>query len=133
MEKDKNLLGNKRIEDAIADMYKNLTDEKLAKVLYTIRDRAKEHGHLVVAVKPGNANGLELRTVVTSDGAKWFAAFTSIDQELKRKDEIVSGFTAEIAALFNMAMKEKNISGVIINPWDQALKLTKAHIALIES
>lgn len=129
MEKDKNLLGNKRIEDAIAKMYQNLTDETLTKVLYVIRDRIKEMGHLIVAVKPGN-NGLELRTVTTPDGLKWFAAFTSFDEEMKKKEDMVSGFTAEISSLFDTALNAKDICGIIINPWDKALKLSKELIEL---
>lgn len=132
MEKDKNLLGNKRIEDAISAMYRNLNDEKLAKVLYVIRDRVKEKGHLVVAVKPGNNQAMELRTVATPDGKKWFAAFTSIDEELKKKDEVVSGFTAEMAALFDITLNTEEVCGIIINPWDQALKLSKELVKLVK-
>lgn len=132
MEKDKNLLGNKRIEDAIAALYKNTDEERLAKVLYTIRDRINENGHLVVAVKPGEGAGLELRPVSTPDGKSWFAAFTSINEELKKKEEIVSGFTAEISKLFEITLASENVSGVIINPWDKALKLTKQHIELLK-
>lgn len=132
MGKDKNLLGNKRIEDAIAEMYKNLTEEKLAKVLYVLRDRAKEGGHLVVAIKPGDSNRFDLRTITTPDGKKWFAAFTSFDEELKKKENIVSGFTAEITGLFDTVLNSDEITGLIINPWDKALKLTKAHIEVIK-
>ena len=129
MEKDKNLLGNKRIEDAITKMYQNLTDENLSNVLYVIRDRIKENGHLIVAVKPGN-NGLEMRTVVSPDGMKWFAAFTSFDEELKKKEDMVSGFTAEISSLLDITLDAKDVSGIIINPWDKALKLSKELIEL---
>lgn len=34
MEKDKNLLGNKRIEDAITKMYQDLTNETLTKISF---------------------------------------------------------------------------------------------------
>ena len=131
MEKDKNLLGNKRIEDAIADMYKDLTDENLTKVIYIIRERIKENGHFVVAVKPGNDHGLVLRTVSTQDGNKWFAAFTSLEEEIKKKEDIVSGFTAEMSSLFEMTLNSNEICGIIINPWDKALKLTKELVSLL--
>lgn len=130
MEKDKNLLGNKLIEDAISDMYKDMTDEKLTKVIYTIKNRIKDNGHLVVAVKPGNLEGLELRTVSTPDGKKWFAAFTSFNEELKKKESMVSGFTAEIDKIFETALNSQAIEGVIINPWDRALKLNRELIKL---
>ncbi len=133
LEKDKNLLGNFKIEDAIAAMYKNLTAERLAKVIYVIRERMQEGGHLVVAVKPGSEQGLELRTVATPDGQKWFAAFTGMDEELKKKQEFVSGFTAEIEKLIAITMGSAEVCGLIINPWERPLKLTKEHLGLILS
>lgn len=133
MEKDKNLLGNKLIEDAISDMYKNMSDERLAKVLTTIRSRMMDGGHLVVAVKPSETEGLELRPVRLQDGTKWFAAFTSMDEEIKRQDTFISGFTAEISMLFNTALQVDEVSGIIINPWDKALKLDKQLIRLLGS
>lgn len=131
MERDQNLLGNKLIEDAIKEMYKSKTDEHLAKVLYKLRDRMTDGGHLVVAVKPGQGEHLELRPVRTPDGNTWFAAFTSFEEELKKKDEMVSGFTAEIAQLFDIALQTETVAGVIINPWDKALKLDKRIIELV--
>lgn len=133
MEKDKNLLGNKRIEDAILGMYKNKSEETLAKVVFVFRDRIKEDGHLVVAVRPDAEEELKLRTVSTPDGKRWFAAFTSLDEELKKKDEFVSGFTAGIDRLFDIALGTEEVSGIIINPWDKALRMSKLLIELIKS
>lgn len=130
MEKDKNLRGSKLIEDAIDVMYQDMTDENLAKVVYVLRDRIKDSGHLIVAVKPG-MNSLEPRTVKTPDGKSWFAAFTSFDEELKKKDDMVSGFTAEMTKLFGLALEADGIEGVIVNPWDKALKLNKELLELV--
>lgn len=133
MEKDKNLLGNKLIEDAISDMYKHMSDERLAKVLSVIRDRMKDGGHLVVAVKPDDANRLELRLISMQDGTKWFAAFTSMEEEIKRQTDFVSGFTADISQLFTMALQTDEVKGVMLNPWDKAIKLDKEVINLMMS
>ena len=132
MKKDKNLIGNKRIEDAISEMYQKLTDENLAKVLYILRDRIKENGHFVVAVRPGEDNNLVLRTISTPEGDKWFAAITSFNEEMKKKEDIVSGFTAEISGLLDMALNSKEVKGVIVNPWDKALKLSKELIEIVK-
>lgn len=131
MERDPNLLGNFIIEDAIAAMYKSLTAEHLVKALTTIRERMQEGGHLVVAVKPGNEQGLELRTVSTPDGQNWFAAFTCMEEEIKKKQEYVSGFTAEIEKLLTLTLNSEEVVGIIVNPWEKPLKLTKEHIRLI--
>lgn len=132
MKQDKSLIGNKLIEDGIKKMYKNLTDENLAAVLTTIRKRMNDSGHFVVAVKAGEENRFELRPVTTPDGNKWFAAFTSFDEELKKTDGVVSGFTAEISRLFDTALASDEINGIILNPWDKALKLDKTTISLIK-
>ncbi|MCQ2508580.1 MAG: SseB family protein, partial [Dorea sp.] len=131
MEKDKNLLGNELIEDAIAAMYKNLTDEKLARVFSVLRNRMLDGGHLIVSVKAGENNRLELRPVVTGDGKTWFAAYTKFDEELKARDPIHSGFTAEISKLFAITLQTEEVDGIIINPWGKALKLDKNMIRLI--
>ncbi len=132
MKTDKSLTGNKLIEDAAKKMYTSLTEENLAKVLTAVRSQMKKGAHFVVAVKAGNENALELRPVTTPDGSRWFAAFTGFEEELKKSDEIVSGFTAEISKLFDIALASDNISGVIINPWDKAVKLDKTMIKLIK-
>lgn len=133
MEKDKNLLGNKLIEDAIAAMYKNLNEEKLARALSVIRSRMVDSGHLIVSVKPGENNRLELRPVRTGDGKQWFAAYTKFDEELKANDPVHSGFTAEISALLAITMQSPEVEGIIINPWGQAFKLDKNMIRIISS
>ncbi len=126
-----NLQGNKLIEADIALFYKAQTEEHLAKVLSTIRSRRLDAGHFVIAVKPGENNQMDLRTITTPDGRKWFAAFTSFDEELKKSDPIVSGFTAEIGKLFETAMSSHQIAGIILNPWDKAIKLDKGTIELL--
>lgn len=132
METDKNLVGNKLIEDAIEVMYKNMNDLNFAKLLETIRARMKDGGHLVIAVKPSEeTNNLELRPV-TTDGKQWIAAFTSFEEEIKRKDAIVSGFTAEIGKLFDIILGSDAVNGLIINPWDKAIKLDKRVIKIVK-
>lgn len=132
MDQDKTLIGNKLIENALIKMYKNLNDKNLADVLTVIRKRMNDGGHFVVAVKYGTENSMELRPVSTPDGKRWFAAFTSFDEELKKSDPVVSGFTAEISKLFDIALGSDEITGIIINPWDKALKLDKNTIKLIK-
>jgi len=131
MKQDKTLTGNKLIEDAVKKMYRTLNDENLAAVLTVIRKRMNDGGHFVVAVKAGTENRFELRPVTTPDGNKWFAAFTSFDEELKRTEGVVSGFTAEISKLFDIALASDEINGIILNPWDKALKMDKTTIRLV--
>ena len=60
------------------------TQEMLAHVLTVIRRRMNEHGELIIAVDPSSAaSGLQVQAIQTDDGRKWWAAFTSFDEELK--------------------------------------------------
>ena len=49
---DEGLKGNEKIEDAIAALQSNATEELLAHALTVIRRRMKEGGQLIVAVEP---------------------------------------------------------------------------------
>lgn len=49
---DEGLKGNEKIEDAIAALQSNATEELLAHTLTVIRRRMKEGGQLIVAVEP---------------------------------------------------------------------------------
>ena len=50
--RDKGLSGNEKIEQAVAALQQEPTQEQLAHTLTVIRRRIKEHGQLVVAVEP---------------------------------------------------------------------------------
>lgn len=121
MAKDKNLKGNERIEDALGVMYDNLCDENLSIVLSYIRERIKEDGHFVVAVD----ESMSMRTITLADKTSWFAAFTSVEEQLKGSDKVVSGFTAKISEIIDMVNRNDNISGVILNPWNNGLKIDR--------
>ena len=81
---DKTLQGNDKIESAIAALQQEPSQEMLAHVLTVIRRRMNEHGELIIAVDPSSAaSGLQIQAIQTDDGRKWWAAFTSFDEELK--------------------------------------------------
>ena len=49
---DKGLLGNEKIEEAVAALQQETTQEMLAHTLTVIRRRMREAGQLIVAVEP---------------------------------------------------------------------------------
>lgn len=127
MAKDRNLKGNDKIESALEVMYDNLCDENLTVVLSYIRQRKNEEGHFVVAVNEAMA----MRTITLADKTMWFAAFTSVEEEIKGSDKVVSGFTASISEIFELVKRSDNISGVILNPWHNSLKIDRTIIDLL--
>ena len=88
---DEGLLGNEKIEDAIAALQQQPTQELLAHALTVVRRRMRENGQVIIAVEPNGAAGqMKLQAVKTSDGKNWWAVFTSFDEELKGGKSVMS-------------------------------------------
>lgn len=129
---DEGLLGNERIEEAIAALQKESTQEQFAHTLTVIRRRIREGGQMIVAVEPvpGNAQ-MNLRTVRTDDGHSWWYAFTSFEEELKGAETVKSTFLADIGKLFETALGVPEIEGIIVNPWNRTIMLDKNLMRII--
>ena len=129
---DKGLLGNEKIEEAVAALQQETTQEMLAHTLTVIRRRMREAGQLIVAVEPSMGdNNLNIQSVKTDDGKCWWMAFTSFDEEVKGSGSVMSTFMSDIDSLFVTALKTDGISGIIINPWNKTIRLDKRLISII--
>ena len=123
---DKGLLGNEKIEEAVAALQQETTQEMLAHTLTVIRRRMREAGQLIVAVEPSMGdNNLNIQSVKTDDGKCWWMAFTSFDEELKGSNSVMSTFMTDIKQLFTSALQADAISGIILNPWNRTIMLDK--------
>ena len=123
---DEGLLGNEKIEDAIAALQQQPTQELLAHALTVVRRRMRENGQVIIAVEPNGAAGqMKLQAVKTSDGKNWWAVFTSFDEELKGGKSVMSTFMTDIKQLFTSALQADTISGIILNPWNRTIMLDK--------
>ena len=124
--KDNELQGNERIEEAIAALQQEPTQEMLAHTLTVIRRRMQEKGQFVIAVEPPTGdNQLKLQAITTDDGKVWWMAFTSFDEELKGSNSVMSTFMTDIKQLFTSALQADAISGIILNPWNRTIMLDK--------
>ena len=120
------------MEQAILTLQQNPTQEMLAHVLTIVRRRMLAHGQLIVAVEPPVGNQqMCLQAIQTDDGKKWWAAFTSFDEELKGGGSVMSTFLTDMEKLFVSALSVDGIEGVIINPWNRTLMLDKNLIRII--
>ena len=130
--RDKGLNGNEKIEQAVAALQQEPTQEQLAHTLTVIRRRIKEHGQLVVAVEPNlGSEQMQLRAIRTADGASWWYAFTSFEEELKGGGSVQSTFLTDIDQLFHSALQINEIEGIILNPWNRTIMLDKNLINII--
>lgn len=130
--KDKGLVGNEKIEEDIAALKEQFTEERLAVVLTTIRKRAIEGGQFVVAVDTAASDlHLSLKTM-TVNGKKWFAAFTSFEEEMKGKLDVMSGFLADMNQLFDLTLSSSGVEGILINPFGNMITLNKQIIEVIK-
>lgn len=129
---DEGLKDNEQMEQAILTLQQNPTQEMLAHVLTIVRRRMRTHGQLIVAVEPPAGNSqMRLQAIQTDDGKKWWAAFTSFDEELKGGGSVMSTFLTDMEKLFVSALSVDEIEGVIINPWNRTLMLDKNLIRII--
>jgi len=128
--KDENLKGNERIEADIVELQNNPSDEMLAVTLTSIRKRMQAGGHMVVSVDVAMGESYQVRTM-TLENQRWMVAFTSFDEELKGGESVMSTFTAPISQIFQMALGAEELAGVLINPWDKAIRLNKSLIQII--
>ena len=124
--KDNELQGNEKIEEAIAALQQEPTQEMLAHTLTVIRRRMQEKGQFVIAVEPPTCNNqLKLQAIKTDDGKVWWMAFTSFEEELKGSNSVMSTFMTDIKQLFTSALQADTISGIILNPWNRTIMLDK--------
>ena len=124
--KDNELQGNEKIEDAIAALQQEPTQEMLAHTLTVIRRRMQEKGQFVIAVEPPTGdNQLKLQAITTDDRKVWWMAFTSFEEELKGSNSVMSTFMTDIKQLFTSALQADAISGIILNPWNRTIMLDK--------
>lgn len=69
--KEEGLIGNEKIEKAIAALQQESTQELLAHALTVVRRRMRENGQVIVAVEPQAGDGpLQIQAIQTSDGKK---------------------------------------------------------------
>ena len=124
--KDNELQGNEKIEEAIAALQQEPTQEMLAHTLTVIRRRMQEKGQFVISVEPPTGdNQLKLQAITTDDGKVWWMAFTSFEEELKGSNSVMSTFMTDIKQLFTSALQADAISGIILNPWNRTIMLDK--------
>ena len=129
---DKTLQGNDKIESAIAALQQEPSQEMLAHTLTVIRRRMNERGELIIAVDPSSAaSGIQVQAIQTDDGRKWWAAFTSFDEELKGSGSVMSTFLTDMKKLFTSAVTVDEIQGIIINPWNRTIMLDKTLLNII--
>ncbi len=133
MQTSAELNGNEKIEEAILQVQQQPSDETLAHVLTVIRRQMKAGAHLIVAVDsiPGDAQ-ISMRVVTTSDGKRWFAAFTGFDEQMRGSNPVMSAFTSPIDKVFEMALSTGMVEGLILNPWNRTLMLDKNLIRIIQ-
>lgn len=130
--KDEGLIGNEKIEEAVLALQSEPSQEMLAHTLTVIRRRIREDGQFIVAVESSlESTQMNLQIVKTADGALWWSAFTSFEEELKGADSVKSTFLSDIDKLFETVLEVPEINGVIINPWNRTIMLDKELIRII--
>lgn len=135
--RDEGLIGNEKMEEAIAALQQEPGEELLAHALTVVRRRMREKGQVILAVDMPQeqsatpATPMQIQAVKTADGKAWWVAFTSFDEELRGGDQVKSTFLADLEQIFRTALTVPEIEGVILNPWNRTMMLEKSLIRII--
>ena len=130
--KDKGLQGNEKIETAIAALQQEASEEMLAHTLTVIRRRMKEGGQFIIAVEPPKGDDqMQVQAIQTPDGNRWWAAFTSFEEELKGSGSVMSTFLTGMEQAFRTVLMAEEVNGIIVNPWNRTIMLDKNLIRII--
>ncbi len=130
-EMDKGLIGNEKLEEKIGMLQTEPSQEMLAVVLTSLRRRMKEHGQVIVPVDPSSTEQAKVQILQLENSEKWLAVFTSFEEQLKGDGKVMSTFLGDIGQLLQMTLQEPSIEGILINPWNRSLRLSKDLIRII--
>ena len=129
---DEGLQGNEKIETAIAALQQEPSEEMLAHTLTVIRRRMKEGGQFIIAVEPPKGDDqMQVQAIQTPDGNRWWAAFTSFEEELKGSGSVMSTFLTGMEQAFRTVLMAEEVNGIIVNPWNRTIMLDKNLIRII--
>lgn len=131
MEMDTGLAGNDTLEEKIHMLQTEPSQEMLAVVLTALRRRMKEHGQMIVPVDPTSSDQAKVQIMQLENGERWLAVFTSFDEQLKGGGKVMSTFLSDIGQLLKMTLQEDSVEGLLINPWNRSLRLSKDLIRII--
>ena len=129
---DEGLQGNEKIETAIAALQQEPSEEMLAHTLTVIRRRMKEGGQFIIAVEPPKGDDqMQVQAIQTPDGNRWWAAFTSFEEELKGSGSVMSTFLTGMEQAFRTVLMAEEVNGIIVNPWNRTIMLDKNLIRIL--
>ena len=129
---DEGLQGNEKIETAIAALQQEPSEEMLAHTLTVIRRRMKEGGQFIIAVEPPKGDDqMQVQAIQTPDGNRWWAAFTSFEEEIKGSGSVMSTFLTGMEQAFRTVLMAEEVNGIIVNPWNRTIMLDKNLIRII--
>ena len=128
---DKGLAGNGKLEEQIMMLQKEPSPEMLSVVLTTVRRRMKEHGEMIVPVEADPSGNLRVQIMQIENGEKWLAVYTSFEEQMMGGQSVQSTFLSDIGQLLRMVLHENSVEGLLVNPWNRSLRLSRDLIRIV--
>ena len=128
---DKGLAGNEKLENQIGMLQKEPSPEMLSVVLTTVRRRMKEHGEMIVPVEADPSGNMRVQIMQIENGEKWLAVYTSFEEQMMGGQSVQSTFLSEIGQLLRMVLHENSVEGLLVNPWNRSLRLSRDLIRIV--
>lgn len=130
------------IEETIYAWYENGMEFGIEKVLDTLALCAHTGVRVIVPVNiddkrmkaPGGVviekdDNLQLQHIMGPNNDQWLPLFTSKDE--MDKGMPTASMAVELKAALGIALSDKSVSGVVVNPWDKALTVPKEVVEII--
>lgn len=128
---DKGLAGNGKLEEQIMMLQKEPSPEMLSVVLTTVRRRMKEHGEMIVPVEADSSGNMRVQIMQIENGEKWLAVYTSFEEQMMGGQSVQSTFLSDIGQLLRMVLHENSVEGLLVNPWNRSLRLSRDLIRIV--
>ena len=128
---DKGLAGNGKLEEQIMMLQKEPSPEMLSVVLTTVRRRMKEQGEMIVPVEADSSGNMRVQIMQIENGEKWLAVYTSFEEQMMGGQSVQSTFLSDIGQLLRMVLHEKSVEGLLVNPWNRSLRLSRDLIRIV--
>ena len=128
---DKGLAGNGKLEEQIMMLQKEPSPEMLSVVLTTVRRRMIEHCEMIVPVEADSSGNMRVQIMQIENGEKWLAVYTSFEEQMMGGQSVQSTFLSDIGQLLRMVLHEKSVEGLLVNPWNSSLRLSRDLIRIV--
>jgi hypothetical protein len=74
---------------------------------------------------------MRVQIMQIENGEKWLAVYTSFEEQMMGGQSVQSTFLSDIGQLLRMVLHENSVEGLLVNPWNRSLRLSRDLIRIV--